>query len=90
MVKEKTLADMFATADPFNQPWHVPRVTKWRLEMHDDIASAFGPIRALLAKRKRALRAYEAAKDFRWHGDRHLRDLRNIELDIRFALFIGE
>lgn len=58
--------------------------------MHNDIASAFGPIRALLAKRKRALRAYEAAKDFRWHGDRHLRELRNIELDIRFALFIGE
>jgi hypothetical protein len=90
MIKEKTLAGIFAAADPFNQAWHMPRITKWRLEMHNDIASAFGPIRALLAKRKRALRAYEAAKDFRWHGERHLRDLRNIELDIRFALFIGE
>ena len=56
--------------------------------MEADIALAFGPITALLAKRKQALRAYEEAKNFRWHGDRHLRALRNIELNIRFALFI--
>ena len=43
--------------------------------MHNDIQSAFGPITALIAKRNRALRAYEANKDFRWHGQRHLRVL---------------
>jgi hypothetical protein len=56
--------------------------------MEADIVSAFGPITALHAKRKQALRAYEEAKSFRWHGERHLRTLRNIELNIRFALFI--
>lgn len=58
--------------------------------MHNDIQSAFGPITALIAKRNRALRAYEANKDFRWHGQRHLREARMVEVDIRFAMFIGE
>lgn len=53
-------------------------------------ATDFGPLTALVAKRKRALRAYEEAKHFRWHSDHHLRDVRNTELAIRFALFIGE
>lgn len=55
--------------------------------INHDIASAFGPITSLVAKRKQALRAYEEAKTFRWHGDRHLRHLRHIELNIRFAMF---
>jgi hypothetical protein len=58
--------------------------------MHIDPATDFGPLTALVARRKRALRAYEETKHFRWHGERHLRDVRNVELDIRFALFIGE
>jgi hypothetical protein len=58
--------------------------------MNNDIISAFGPITALVAKRTRALRAYEANKAFRWHGERHLREARMLEVDIRFALFIGE
>lgn len=56
--------------------------------MTSDLVLTFGPITTLVAKRKQALRAYEEAKTFRWHGDRHLRNLRNIELNIRFALFI--
>ena len=58
--------------------------------MHNDIASAFGPLTALVARRKRALARYEENKHFRWHGDKHLRDVRHWELEIRFALFIGE
>lgn len=58
--------------------------------MHSDIQSAFGPLTALIAKRKRALTQYNLTKDFRWHGQRHLREAKMLEVDIRFAFFIGE
>jgi len=58
--------------------------------MHSDIESAFGPLTTLIAKRNRALTQYNQNKDFRWHGQRHLREARMLEVDIRFAFFIGE
>lgn len=58
--------------------------------MNNDIASAFGPLTALVARRTRALHAYEANKHVRWHAERHRREARMLEVDIRFALFIGE
>lgn len=70
----------------------MPDVFIWRNEvsLHHDIEQAFGPLRALLAKRKRLLREYEEKKNFRWHGEPVLRELRNVELNIRFALFLEE
>lgn len=56
--------------------------------MQTDIELAFGQLAALIAKRKRALRQYEANKSFRWHGERHLREARMTEVDIRFAFYI--
>lgn len=58
--------------------------------MYDDVAKAFGPLTSLVARRKRALRLYEEHKNFRWHGAKHLSEARLLEVDIRFALFIGE
>lgn len=56
--------------------------------MQTDIQIMFGPLTALVAKRKRALRQYEANKSFRWHGERHLREVRMTEVDIHFAFYI--
>ena len=58
--------------------------------MYSDTQQAFGPLTALVAKRKRALSQYEATKHMRWHGERHMREARMTEIDIRFAFFIGE
>jgi len=58
--------------------------------MNDDIVLAFGPITALVMKRKRAMLAYEEAKHMRWYGERHLRDKRNAEIEILLALWFGE
>jgi hypothetical protein len=58
--------------------------------MNDDIALAFGPITALVMKRKRAMRAYEEVKNHRWHGAAYLSAIRNIEIEILLALWFGE
>lgn len=55
----------------------------------NDIALAFGPITALVMKRKRAMCAYDETKHMRWHGERHLRDKRNAEIEILLALQFG-
>jgi hypothetical protein len=56
--------------------------------MQTDVEIAFGTLTALIAKRKRALREYEARKDYRWHGERYLREARMTEVDIHFAFYI--
>lgn len=56
--------------------------------MNNDIALAFGPLTALIAQRKRALARYEEAKHFRWHAERHRKELLMLGVDIRFAFFI--
>lgn len=55
----------------------------------NDIALAFGPITALVMKRKRAMRAYDETKHMRWHGERHLRAKRNAEIEILLTLQFG-
>lgn len=54
-----------------------------------DIAATFGPITALVMKRKRALREYEREKHFRWYGDRHMREAESLEFEIIWALQTG-
>ena len=53
-----------------------------------DITTAFGPLHALIAKRKRLVRERDAASGFRWHAMRIDRQLQANMVDIRFALFI--
>lgn len=57
--------------------------------MDRDIAAAYGPITALVMKRKRALREYEREKHFRWYGDRHMREAESLEFEIIWALQTG-
>ena len=54
-----------------------------------DIAATYGPITALVMKRKRALREYEREKHFRWYGDRHMREAESLEFEIIWALQTG-
>jgi hypothetical protein len=58
--------------------------------MNDDITLAFGPITALVMKRKRAMLAYEETKNHRWHGAAYLSAIQNIEIEILLALWFGE
>lgn len=51
-----------------------------------DIEQAFGPTAALVAKRNRALRAYALDQNFRWHGNQHLRDIKNAEFNLRYSI----
>lgn len=85
MIKEKTLGGLCAYLIHL---WHMPHATIWRNEVHTDTEQAFGTLRTLLAKRKRLLREIEAKKNFRWHSEPVKRELRNVELNIRFAFFI--
>jgi len=55
-------------------------------DFSSDIAKAFGPTAALVAKRNRALRAYALDKNFRWHGNQHLRDIKNAEFNLRYSI----
>lgn len=56
--------------------------------IEEDIRIMFGPLTQLIAKRKRALREYEARKEYRWYGERYLREVRMTEVDIHFAFYI--
>jgi hypothetical protein len=58
--------------------------------MDRDIAATYGPITALVMKRKRALARYDEVKFFRSYGDRYLREMRNIEIEILLTLQFGE
>lgn len=56
--------------------------------MSNDPWLAFGPITALVMRRKRALARYEEAKGFRWHGERDRSEARLLGIRIARDFFI--
>ena len=57
--------------------------------MDRDIAATYGPITALVMKRKRAMLRYDEVKFFRSYGDRHMREAESLEIEIILALQFG-
>lgn len=51
------------------------------------ITDAFGPLTAMIMRRKRLLSEIHAADFFRWHAERLRQELRMLEFNIRWYLF---